>query len=126
MSDPRASARGEQLLVVCLCAAWCYVCEDFRATLAGLAQAHADVGFVWVDIEDDSELVGDVDIEDFPTLAVFRGDTPVFFGVTRSTAPAISRTLASLLGSPPRPVAVPEQIAALPRALVGRRREKPA
>jgi thioredoxin 1 len=126
MNDPRANTRGEALLVVCLCASWCYVCDDFRATLAGLARAHGDVGFVWVDIEDDSALVGDVDIEDFPTLAAFRGDTPVFFGVTRSTEAVISRTLASLLGREPRPLAVPEQIAALPRALAARRREKPA
>lgn len=126
MNDPRANTRGEALLVVCLCASWCYVCDDFRATLAGLARAHREVGFVWVDIEDDSELVGDVDIEDFPTLAVFRGDTPVFFGVTRSAEPVLARTLAALLGTPPRALAVPEQIAALPRALAGRRREKPA
>ncbi len=30
--------------------------------------------FAWVDIEDESELVGDLDIEDFPTLLLARED----------------------------------------------------
>lgn len=123
MSDPRASGRDEALLVVCLCAAWCYLCNDFRATLAGLARAHGDVEFVWVDIEDDSELVGDVDIENFPTLAVFRGSTPLFFGVSLPQAAVISRILRSLGDSNAPVAAVPAQIAALPRALAERRRE---
>lgn len=123
MNDPRPGGRGDALLVVCLCAAWCYVCNDFRPTLAALAQKHPDLDFVWLDIEDDGALVGNVDIDDFPTFALFRGDTPVFFGVTRARAPAVSRTLEFLLGPAPSPVAVPEQIAALPQALRGRRRE---
>lgn len=126
MNDPRPSGRGEALLVFCLCAAWCYVCDDFRAMLASLARAHGNAEFVWVDIEDDSELVGEVEVEDFPTLAVFRGDKPVFFGVTRASAPAISRLLSGLLATERLPVAVPAPVAALPRTLAGRAREKPA
>ncbi|MDH3319570.1 MAG: thioredoxin family protein [Betaproteobacteria bacterium] len=126
MDEPRSSTGGEELLVVCLCAAWCYICNDFRAAFAGLARAHRHVGFIWVDIEEDRALVGDVDIDDFPTLAVFRGNTPVFFGVTRPQSPVVARTLASLLGAEPQPVAVPHQVAALPRSLGSRRREAPA
>lgn len=126
MNDPRASRRGEELLVVCLCAAWCYVCDDFRATLAGLARAHGSTGFLWVDIEDDSELVGEVDIENFPTLAIFRGDTPLYYGVSLPQAAVISRLLRSLSNGDAPAVAVPAQVAALPRVLGERRREAPA
>lgn len=120
MNDPRANTRGEALLVVCLCAAWCYVCTDFRPMFAELARAHPQARFAWVDIEDEAALVGEVDIENFPTLAVFRGSVPLYFGVAEPKAPVIARTLGALFGAAPRAVAVPEQIAALPRELAAR------
>jgi len=126
MNAPRAIARGEQLLVVCLCAAWCDTCNEFRAAIAGLARACGEIGFVWLDIEDDSALVGDVDIENFPTLAVFRGGTPLFYGVTLPLAPVVRRMLDSLRGPDSRPIGVPPQIEALPTALGERKREAPA
>jgi thioredoxin 1 len=47
--------------------------------------------FVWVDIEDESELVGDLDIEDFPTLLLARGGRVLFFG-PRAAARADARS----------------------------------
>ncbi|MGH8686798.1 MAG: thioredoxin family protein [Burkholderiales bacterium] len=111
MQDPQAR------LVVCLCAAWCYVCNDFRGAFDALARAHPAARFRWVDVEDDSALIGEVDIENFPTLAVYRDGVPVFFGVVTPQPPVIARTLAALFEGTPRPVAAPAQIVALPRAL---------
>jgi thioredoxin 1 len=115
-----APARREDLLVVCLCAAWCDACAEFRGTFDKLAQQHERATFVWLDVEDDSALVGDIEIENFPTLAVFRGDTPLFYGVTMPQEGVVARTLASLARLDRDPVAVPEQIAALPEALSAR------
>ena len=39
---------------VCLCAGWCGTCRDYRALFDALAQAHPEVRFEWVDIEDES------------------------------------------------------------------------
>lgn len=76
-----------------------------------------------MDVEDDSALVGDLEIENFPTLAVFRGDKPLFYGVTMPQEGVAARTLAR----PDRePVAVPEEIAGLSEALNERRRVAPA
>ena len=47
--------------------------------------------FVWLDIEDDSSLCGDVDIENFPTLAIYRGDTLLHFGVSLPHEGTIAR-----------------------------------
>lgn len=75
-----AAIAGDALAVACLCAAWCGTCSSYRATFEELARRHPDKTFVWIDIEDQAELVGDLDVENFPTLLVQRGDTVAFFG----------------------------------------------
>lgn len=71
---------GERWIVACLCAAWCGTCGSYRATFDALAARHPDKLFVWVDIEDNADVVGDLDVENFPTLLLQRGDTVAFFG----------------------------------------------
>ena len=76
------STRSETpLLVACLCAAWCRTCADYRPTFDALrAEFGAQTHFVWVDIEDDEAALGNVDVDDFPTLLLARGTRTVFFG----------------------------------------------
>lgn len=105
------------LLVACLCAAWCRTCGEFRDTFERLAKSTAGARFVWLDVEDDAEILGDVEVESFPTLAVFRGATPVFYGVTAPQEGVVTRTLAALAGADRPAIEVPEGIAALPEAL---------
>jgi thioredoxin reductase (NADPH) len=114
------SASENGLLVACLCATWCKTCTEFRATFDKLAASNHDFKFVWLDVEDDSALVGDIDIENFPTLAVFRGDKPLFYGVTMPQEGVVARTLASLARDDRDAVEVPEEIAGLPGALGAR------
>ena len=108
------------LLVVCLCAEWCSACNEFRSTFDDLAQAQPATAFFWLDIEYESALVGDVEIENFPTLAVFRGDLPLFFGATLPQAGVIARTLAALRAPEREGIAVPDEIAALAEAIGAR------
>jgi len=75
-----AAIQGDALTVACLCAAWCGTCSSYRATFEELAARHPDKTFVWIDIEDQADVVGDLDVENFPTLLVQRGDTVAFFG----------------------------------------------
>jgi thioredoxin 1 len=80
VSDPRVENPG-RLLVACLCAAWCGSCRDYRATFADLARRFAGAAeFVWVDVEDEADSLGELDIEDFPTLLIASGDTTLFLG----------------------------------------------
>ncbi len=110
-------SENNEILVACLCATWCKTCTEFRATFNSLAASLPHTKFVWLDVEDDSALVGDLDIENFPTLAVFRGDKPLFYGVTMPQEGVVARTLASLARPDRDPIAVPEEIAGLPSAL---------
>ena len=89
--------------MVCLCAQWCGTCREYRPLFDGLARAHPDVRFVWVDIEDDAGLVGDLDVETFPTLLIARDRTALFLGPLLPQAPVLARLLASLrAGAPSR------------------------
>lgn len=67
-------------LVACLCAAWCGTCTDFRNRFEELAAQHPDKQLVWIDIEDQADVVGDLDIDNFPTLLIQHRDTVAFFG----------------------------------------------
>ena len=100
------------LLVACLCAQWCRTCDAYRDTLVATRDAlrvgHAldALRFVWVDIEDESDLVGDLDIEDFPTLLLARGDAVLFFGPVMPHAQTLDRLVRSMLDkSAPPPLA---------------------
>jgi thioredoxin reductase (NADPH) len=107
-------------LVVCRCAAWCDTCGEFRDTFARLERAHPGARFVWLDVEDDAALVGELDIENFPTLAVFRDETPLFYGVSLPQEGVVARTLDSVLEKRTPVTAIPREIVNLPAALRAR------
>lgn len=110
-------ARSPAATVVGLCAAWCDVCRQFQPLFERLARAHRDAVFVWLDIEDDNAVVGDIEVENFPALAVFRSGVPVFFGPTVPQEGPVGRLLAALTQREPLAVPVPQEVAALPRRL---------
>jgi thioredoxin 1 len=70
-------------IVVCLCAAWCDVCRQYQPGFTQLAARHPDKHFVWIDIEDQADIAGDLDVENFPTLLIQRADTVAFFGTVQ-------------------------------------------
>lgn len=79
--------------VVCLCAAWCGTCRDYRAIFDALVQQHPEVRFEWVDIEDEADLAGDLDVETFPTVLVAQGAEPRFLGPILPHAGVLTRLL---------------------------------
>lgn len=68
------------LLVACLCAQWCGSCREYRSLFDEVAKAFPDMQFMWVDIEDEADLVDPVEVENFPTLLIASGDSTRFFG----------------------------------------------
>jgi thioredoxin 1 len=105
------------LLVACLCAAWCRTCGDYRVTFDALKREFgAQVSFVWVDIEDDEEALGGVDVIDFPTLLIAAANDICFFGPVTPHAGAarqlVQRALAGALGHAPN-----AELAGLPARL---------
>jgi len=75
------STQPNTCLVACYCAAWCNTCAGYRDAFEQLEQAWPDHTFVWIDIEERPELLGDEDIENFPTLLLQDKDQTLFYGV---------------------------------------------
>ena len=79
--DRVARRTAPPLLVSCLCAAWCRTCDEYLPIFESLAEEfRGSARFTWVDIEDDEAALGVVDVVDFPTLLIAKGDAPLFFG----------------------------------------------
>lgn len=72
-ADRLPEQSGVLLRVVCLCAAWCRACDAYQSVFEQVAGAFPRIPFYWLDVEDRHDLVGDLDVETFPTVAVFRG-----------------------------------------------------
>ncbi|AVS61788.1 thiol reductase thioredoxin [Paracidovorax avenae] len=90
--------------VVCLCAAWCGVCREYGAVFEALRAAHPDVRFEWVDVEDEEDLAGDLDVETFPTVLVADGIHARFLGPVLPQSGVLARMLTALRqegGAPP-------------------------
>ena len=98
-SGPDQASAG--LLVVAFCAAWCNTCDEFRITFDRLAAARPLDRFVWLDIEDETEVVGDIDIENFPTIAAYDAGRLVHFGISLPQGALVARLLDSLDGASP-------------------------
>ena len=86
--------------VICLCAAWCGVCREWTPVFEQLAATHPQLQFAWVDVEDEAEAMGDVDIETFPTLLVAHGNRARFFGPVQPSLVQVTRLVDSLIAAP--------------------------
>ncbi|CAM8646646.1 TRX_family domain containing protein [Oxalobacteraceae bacterium] len=84
-------------VVACLCAAWCDVCKQYRPGFEGLAAEYPEQQFVWIDIEDQADLVGDLDVENFPTILIQHRDIVVFYGTMLPEPRQVARLLEAQL-----------------------------
>ena len=94
-----AAPSDAPLLVACLCAQWCGVCRDYTPVLKGVLadMGPAPLAAVWVDIEDQDEVVGDFDVENFPTLLLARHGQALFFGTVVPHAQTLQRLVQNAL-----------------------------
>lgn len=91
-------AEAPSLTVACLCAGWCTGCQAYDPVFAAVAQRFPEVRFVWIDIEEHSDALGEpaLDIEDFPTVMLLRGDHAVFYGTVLPHAGTLVRMVEAL------------------------------
>jgi thioredoxin-like negative regulator of GroEL len=99
---PNADPPRPRLL--CLCAAWCHLCTDYAPLFAAVGQRlRADwpqLTSRWIDIEDEAELVGDLDVPTFPTVVVLHGTRVLFHGALPPQAEVLERVVRGLLEAP--------------------------
>lgn len=103
-SAPEATAHtppgAQAWQVIGLCAQWCGTCREWRPQFEAQAAAMPQVHFSWVDVEDEADAIGDLDIETFPTLLIAQGPRARFLGAVPPAAAAIGRLLESLQSDP--------------------------
>jgi thioredoxin len=111
--------------VACLCAGWCVACREYGATFAALAARFgAEADFAWIDIEDDADALGDLDIENFPTLLIADAQGARFFGTVMPQASTGERLIRGALAGGIAAEADPETVERV-RTLVPTRRIPP-
>jgi thioredoxin 1 len=89
---------NREFLVACLCAAWCDTCVAYQPGFLAMAQRFPRAEFRWVDIEDQAEAVEDMEVENFPTILVRRGNETLFEGVMLPHHEHLERLLQKLIG----------------------------
>src|ERR687883_130194 len=67
-----ACIESGMVVVSCLCAEWCDTCVQYRPGFFALGERFPDAKFRWIDIEDQADEVGDLEVENFPTIRVTR------------------------------------------------------
>jgi thioredoxin 1 len=105
------SAPETPLLVACLCAQWCGTCNDYQAVFDSMRREFPQARFVWVDVEDHADLVDPIEVEDFPTLLIARGDSTQFFGTVTPQVETLKRMIQAMLDAPQAPTASAEVLA---------------
>jgi thioredoxin 1 len=98
MSSP--STHAPNLLIACLCAQWCGTCRDYRTLFEQLQAEFVASRFVWVDVEDEADLVHPIDVQDFPTLLIASDGQARFFGTLTPHLETLRRQAQAQLNSP--------------------------
>jgi thiol-disulfide isomerase/thioredoxin len=103
----------EEWWVACLCAGWCGACRVWQPVFEEQAAAHPGLKFAWIDIEDEADAMGDIDIETFPTILVGRGENLLFLGPIQPFGAQLARLVASLRDQPAAKASADPQAQAL-------------
>lgn len=97
---PAARIGSEELYVVCLCAAWCGVCRQYEVKFNAVQAQFPHIQFAWLDVEDQECVLGDIDVETFPTLLVGSKSGPMFLGPLLPQIKVLERLLLALQAAP--------------------------
>lgn len=96
-NTPPSTTPEPSLLVACLCADWCGACREYQPRFEQLQAQFPGVQFVWVDVEDESDLVDPVEVENFPTLLMATRERVKFFGAVMPHMETLQRLVETQL-----------------------------
>lgn len=103
------SDTSSQLLVACFCAAWCRTCYDYTQVIKTLKTKYSSrVKFVWIDIEDQADLLDNIDVENFPTLLISDVNYLYFWGTILPHAATASKLIDRVLSKNIQPIDRPD------------------
>ena len=82
--------------ILVVCADWCSVCRDYRATLSDLPE----FDIKWIDINDFESLTEEIEIETFPTVIIFNEVDVLFLGAVEPNINALTSLLSAVKTTP--------------------------
>ncbi|AWD32622.1 hypothetical protein CKSOR_00516 [Candidatus Kinetoplastibacterium sorsogonicusi] len=82
-------------MIVCFCASWCSTCIDYKKKLEIFSNSITEYSFIWLDIDDHEHLIGDIEIENFPTILIKKSNKNVFFGTISSNILVLEKMLST-------------------------------
>jgi len=118
------NASDSTLMVACLCASWCGTCDSYRPLFRQLQSQFPSILLHWVDIEDESDLVDPMEVENFPTVLIAKGENPLFFGTLLPHIETLQRLITSCIGGQAPTAPTVQGVDALLRRLQSFHREK--
>src|SRR5207253_10468120 len=98
-------------------AGWYDTCNEYGESVERIAEAWRRFVFEWLDIEDDSDVCADIDVENFPTLGIYRGDVLLHFGVSLPQEGPVARLVDEMATRAAGSVDAPEAARRLPAVL---------
>ena len=98
------STPSPHLLVACLCADWCGACREYKPLFDSLAHKFPNVRFLWVDVEDEADLIDPIEVENFPTILIAKGNDPLFFGTVLPHIETVERLIRDKMADQSRTV----------------------
>lgn len=106
-----------ELTVVVFCAQWCSTCREFRFVLDPLTAQYPNIIPVWLDTEDDAEVTNDIEVDNFPTVAIYKQGIPFFFGDILPQRQIIERLIRSVENTDRPLSSIPSSVSALTQHL---------
>jgi hypothetical protein len=85
--------------VIIVCAEWCGVCRDYRASLAG----ELNDSITWIDLDDFESLPNAPSIDTFPTVVVLNQADVLFAGALDNRQESLLRLLSAVAQHAPKP-----------------------
>ena len=107
------------VLVACLCAEWCNVCRDYRNVFEQVKARFPQAKFVWVDVEDQADMVDPIEVDDFPTLLIAVSNEARFFGTITPQAETLERLVRDRISDASGPALAQRDVAELVLRLRG-------
>jgi|SRR5450830_1638496 len=121
MNPETPALSASSLLVVCLCAEWCGVCREYQQRFEQVKAKFPHAKFLWIDVEDEADLLHPLDVEDFPTLLIAVGAEPRFLGPLTPQAETLERLIRAQVGDAGAPaLRDPERVALVARIRAAR------
>ncbi len=96
-SPVSSASAADTPMVVCLCVDWCNVCRQFRQVFDEVALQYPALRFAWIDIEDHAELMGNIEVENFPTVLLAGSAGNGFYGVIEPRSGVLQALIGQLV-----------------------------